>query len=312
VPLRSVPRMQTRVIHGHERAYVKAGRGPAVLLLHGLGCDSRTWLPVLDQLARRFTVVVPDLLGHGRSAKPRADYSIGGYANGMRDLLTVLGVERATVVGHSFGGGIAMQFAYQYPQRCERLVLVAPGGLGREVSPLLRALTVPGASLGLAAAASPPSRLAARVVLRRLAASGLPYTADLRGLVEVLEAMKEGASRGAFLHVLRSAVDWRGQVVTMADRAYLAAGMPTCIVWGDQDTVIPGRHAEAARLVLPAARVEVIRAAGHFPHEDQPAAFVTLLTDFVRSTTPSSFDERRWRALLADGGPEVRRVTEPA
>ena len=136
--------VQYLTIHGHRRAFVKTGQGPVVLLLHGLGCDHTTWEPVIDSLARRYTVIAPDLLGHGLSDKPRADYSVGGYANGMRDLLTCLGIDRVTVVGHSFGGGVAMQFAYQFPERTERLILVASGGLGPDVSPLIRAITTPG------------------------------------------------------------------------------------------------------------------------------------------------------------------------
>src|SRR3954447_26214231 len=136
--------VQYLTIHGHRRAYVKVGSGPALLLLHGLGCDHTTWLPVVAALSRRYTVIAPDLLGHGRSAKPRADYSVGGYANGMRDLLTVLGIDKVTVVGHSFGGGVAMQFAYQFPERTERMMLVAPGGLGPEVTAAIRAVSTPG------------------------------------------------------------------------------------------------------------------------------------------------------------------------
>src|SRR4051812_12207612 len=136
--------VQFVTLHGHRRAYVKVGEGPALLLLHGLGCDHTTWEPVLDSLARRYTVIAPDLLGHGLSDKPRADYSVGGYANGMRDLLTVLGIDKVTVLGHSFGGGVAIQFAYQFPERTERMVLVAPGGLGPEVSPAIRAITLLG------------------------------------------------------------------------------------------------------------------------------------------------------------------------
>ena len=152
--------VQYLTLHGHRRAFVKAGQGPVLLLLHGLGCDHTTWEPVIDALARPYTVIAPDLLGHGRSAKPRADYSVGGYANGMRDLLTVLGIDKVTVVGHSFGGGVAMQFAYQFPERTERLVLVAPGGLGPEVSPAIRAVTTPGFHqvMGAADAARDPPR----------------------------------------------------------------------------------------------------------------------------------------------------------
>src|SRR4051812_2896767 len=128
-------------VHGYRRAYRLAGHGPAVLLIHGIGDSSSSWVPVMSALAERFTVIAPDLLGHGNSDKPRGDYSVGGFANGMRDLLEVLGIARATVVGHSLGGGVASQFAYQYPQRCERLVLVSSGGIGRGVTPMLRAAT---------------------------------------------------------------------------------------------------------------------------------------------------------------------------
>ena len=166
------PRLQHVVVHGHRRAFVKVGRGPALLLLHGLGCDHSTWEPVVESLSRSDTVIVPDLLGHGASDKPRADYSVGGYANGMRDLLTVLGVERATVVGHSFGGGVAMQFAYQYPERTERLVLVASGGLGPEVTPAIRAITAPGFHQLMGLLTLPGVRHVNGAILRTLAASG--------------------------------------------------------------------------------------------------------------------------------------------
>ena len=160
--------LQRVTIHGHERAFVKIGQGPALLLLHGLGCDHTTWLPVMHELARHYTVIAPDLLGHGVSAKPRADYSVGGYANGMRDLLTVLNVDKVTVVGHSFGGGIAMQFAYQFPERTERMILIAPGGLGPEVTRFIRAVTLPGFHQVMGVATLPGIRHVGKAGLRGL------------------------------------------------------------------------------------------------------------------------------------------------
>src|SRR5687768_12845668 len=145
--------LETRTIrlHGHDVAYRMAGEGPAIVLVHGIAGSSDTYLRALPHLIERHTVIAPDLLGHGESAKPRGDYSLGAYASGVRDLLVALDVERATFVGHSLGGGIAMQLAYQFPERCERLVLVASGGLGRDVSPFLRAVSMPGSEyvLGL-------------------------------------------------------------------------------------------------------------------------------------------------------------------
>jgi len=305
------PRVQTRVVHGHRRAFVQVGRGPALLLLHGLGCDHTTFSAVIERLSRRFTVIAPDLLGHGASDKPRADYTLGGYANGMRDLLAVLNIDRVTVVGHSFGGGIAMQFAYQFPQHTERLMLVAPGGLGREVSPVLRGLTLPGAGTAVAIAASPPVLAVARFLGQWAHAAGLPGTADIPGALSVLAGKRDPHEREAFLHVLRAVVDRRGQVVTMTDRAYLAANMPTCVLWGAKDSVLPVAHAEIARRTFPGARIEIVEGGGHFPHEEFPDRFTSVLTDFVRSTSPSVHDPQRWRELLRRGRTAQDRTVRP-
>ena len=308
MPREGEPRVQTRIVHGHRRAFVLVGKGPAVLLLHGLGCDHTTWSPMMQQLSRRFTVVAPDLLGHGASDKPRADYTLGGYANGMRDLLAVLGIDRVTVVGHSFGGGVAMQFAYQFPQQTERLMLIAPGGIGREVNPILRALTLPGAGPVLAALAAPPVFASARFLGGCARAARLPWTADIPGALSVLAGKHDARERDAFLHVLRAVVDWRGQVVTMTDRAYLARHMPTCVIWGDRDTVLPVGQAETARRTIPGVRIEIVKGGGHFPHEEFPDRCAAVLTDFVRNTPASVYDPNRWRSLLR-AGPQPRRTS---
>jgi pimeloyl-ACP methyl ester carboxylesterase len=299
------------VVHGHRRAFTVAGDGPPLLLLHGIGSNRQTWVPVLSALGRRFTVIAPDLLGHGDSAKPRADYSLGGFANGMRDLLGVLGLERATVVGHSFGGGVAMQFAYQFPERTERVVLVASGGLGREVTPVLRALTLPGSGRVLAALDAMPRRLPIKVVdtLARWLPAG-PFTADLAEVATILEGLHGYPARTAFLHVLSHVIDWRGQLVTMRDRAYLAEGMPVMVVWGEGDTVLPVAHANAAVEAMPHSRLLTMPGVGHFPHAERPAQFARALIDFVATSDPSSYDPEQWRELLRDGA-EATAAMEP-
>ena len=216
-------RVQHVIVHGHRRAYVRAGSGPALLLLHGLGCTHRTWLPVMDALARRYTVIAPDLLGHGESDKPRADYSIAAFANGMRDLLTVLGIDKVTVLGHSFGGGVAMQFAYQFPERTERLILVSSGGLGPEVSPALRAVTTPGFHQLMGLLTLPGIRHLGRAGLIALSRTDLKATRDFDEVAEIYDSFKDPASRAAIRHVVKAVIDWRGQIVTMADRAYLTS-----------------------------------------------------------------------------------------
>jgi pimeloyl-ACP methyl ester carboxylesterase len=294
-------RVQHVTIHGHRRAYVKVGTGPALLLLHGLGCDHRTWLPVIDALARRFTVIAPDLLGHGESDKPRADYSIGAFANGMRDLLTVLEVDKVTVVGHSFGGGVAMQFAYQFPERTERMVLVGSGGLGPEVSGAVRAITTTGFYQVMGALTLPGVRHVGAAGLKALSRTGVKEFRDFDEVAEIYQSFRDPAARAAIRHVVRAVVDWQGQIVTMADRAYLTEAMPMCVIWGDQDRVIPVSHAARAAELAPKARVEVIANAGHFPHKDHPERFVRILQDFVRTTRPATYSRARWRRLLQRG-----------
>jgi pimeloyl-ACP methyl ester carboxylesterase len=287
-------------IHGYRRAFVSFGEGPALLLIHGIGDSSDTWQPVLEELGRHHTIVAPDLLGHGRSEKPRADYSVAAYANGMRDLLSVLEIDRATVIGHSLGGGVAAQFAYQFPDRCERLVLVDSGGIGRSVSPFLRLATVPGVEVLMPLFGLPPVRAVTRFaagVMRHLTDLGR----DAEELMAVFDALPDTAARTAILRTLRSGVDWRGQVITMLDRAYLAEGMPTLLVWGRHDAVIPLGHGRLAQAALPGSRLEIFDDAGHFPHHSDPARFVQVVTDFMARTAPASFDVEEWRSRLRRG-----------
>lgn len=295
-------------IHGYDRAFVKTGKGPAVLLLHGIGMSHNSWADVIPLLARNHTVIAPDLLGHGASDKPRADYTLGGYANGMRDSLALLGIPRVTVVGHSFGGGVAMQFAYQYPHLVERFVLVDSGGLGRSVNPGLRLLAVPGTGPFVAAISRPSVRRRMIPTLRRLHATRLPLTQDLGGLADVYEEFADPKARAAFRHVLRAVVDWRGQVITMLDRGYLAEYMPALVVWGAKDLVIPVRHAYSAKELIPGARLEIFEDCGHMPHEDDPQRFATVIHNFIASTPASVWDPRVFRDALASG-PVVRRRT---
>jgi len=296
-------------VHGHEMAYVRAGRGPRLLLLHGLGCDHRTWLPVMTELSRHFTVIAPDLLGHGQSAKPRADYSIAGYANGVRDLLTVLGIDRVTVVGHSLGGGVALQFAYQFPERVERLCLVCSGGIGADVSMLLRLVSLPVATPVLAAMTAQPVRRCGSFALRMLAKSRLPHFRDAGELGRIYEQLGDPATRLAFRSVVRGVIDWQGQIITLADRAYLAQQMPMCVVWGERDPVIPSAHAHVAAEQLPTARVEILTKAGHFPHRDHPEHFAAIVREFVTGTAPARYHAGRWRALLRRGpAPDLQPV----
>ena len=301
--------LEEATLHGHRVSYRTAGEGPVVLLIHGITGTSEQWEPVMRLLADRFTVLAPDLLGHGRSAKPRGDYSLGAYAVSLRDLLVLLGHRRATIVGHSLGGGVAMQFSYEYPVFSERLVLVSSGGLGREVHPLLRAATLPGSEFVLPLIASTRIHEAGAAVGRALATLGLRAGPDLAEMARGYASLADADARRAFLHTLRAVIDLSGQRVNATDRLYLAEMMPTLIVWGHRDPLIPVRHAAIAERGMPGSRLEVFEQAGHFPHLDDPLRFAAVLGDFLDATEPAQYDfddddlaDLRARLLAGPGG----------
>ncbi len=275
-------------LHGHRVTYTEAGAGPLVVLLHGIAGSSRTWDAVVPRLAERAHVIAPDLLGHGESAKPRGDYSLGAYASGVRDLLTALGYDAATVVGHSLGGGVAMQFAYQFPERCERLVLVSSGGLGREVTPFLRAVTLPGAEFVLPVIAHRRILDGLRSVGSVLARLPLPASPSLREVARGYGSLVDTEARAAFVHTARSVIDVRGQRVDATDRLYLAHDLPLLVVWGGRDSFIPVAHAHRVAELVPSAQVEVFEQAGHFPHVDEPVRFAGVLNSFLAATPRSA------------------------
>ena len=309
-PVREVttPTLQFRTVHGYRRAFRIAGSGPAILLIHGIGDNSTTWNTVQAKLAQRFTVIAPDLLGHGRSDKPRADYSIAGYANGMRDLLSVLDIERVTIVGHSLGGGVAMQFAYQFPHLVERLILVAAGGVTKDVNVALRLASLPMGSEALALLrlplVLPAVELAGRLAGRALGSTGVGR--DLANVVRILHDLPEPTASAAFSRTLRAVVDWRGQMVTFLDRCYLTEAIPVQIVWGTKDSVVPVRHGWMAHAAMPGSRLEVFEGSGHFPFHDDPARFIDVIQRFIDTTEPAEYDQGALRGLLRSGGGEKK------
>jgi pimeloyl-ACP methyl ester carboxylesterase len=288
-------------IHGHRVGYRSAGSGPVLVLIHGMAGSSATWRHVVPALAEHFTVVAPDLAGHGASEKPRGDYSLGAFASGVRDLLLALGHDRATLVGHSLGGGVAMQFAYQFPERCERLVLVSSGGLGEEVNLGLRLLAAPGAELALALGCHGWIHDTGANVVGWLAKIGLRASPNVTEILESYGSLADAETRTAFLHTLRSVVDVAGQRVSANDRFYLASHIPTLLTWGDHDKIIPVTQAHATHALIPGSRLEIFECAGHYPHCDQPARFADVLTDFMTTTAPSTPSEAQWRDRLVAG-----------
>lgn len=286
-------------IHGHDIAFRTAGKGPVIVLLHGMAGSSTTWRHVMPLLARDYTVVAPDMLGHGASAKPhRADYSLGAHAATIRDLMIALGHERATIVGQSWGGGVAMQLAYQFPERCERLVLVGSGGLGIEVNAILRALSIPGAAYALPIGCRRALRDAGEKVGGWLARIGKQPGSEGMEIWRSYASLSDPDTRRAFLLTLRSVVDHLGQRVSARDRLYLTRHMPTLIMWGDKDPIIPLQHGLDAHAAIAGSRLEVFPGVGHFPHCGDPDRFVSVLRGFIRDTAAASVSSDRWKEFL--------------
>jgi pimeloyl-ACP methyl ester carboxylesterase len=270
-------------IHGHQVAFRLAGSGDTILLIHGMAGSSRTWRDVMPALAERHQVLAPDLVGHGSSEKPPGDYSLGAFASSLRDLLDTQGIERATVVGQSLGGGVAMQFAYQFPERCDRLVLVSSGGLGREVSWMLRALALPGAELVLPVVAPAFVRERGNAVSRWLRDHGFRQDRAAE-MWDAYSSLSVPENRSAFLRTLRAVVDPGGQAIDASDRLYLTEARPTLIIWGDDDAIIPVSHAHAAHDAMPGSRLEIFEGVGHFPQVEDAPRFVQVLDDFLGAT----------------------------
>jgi pimeloyl-ACP methyl ester carboxylesterase len=251
----------------------------------------------MPALAQRYTVIAPDLMGHGQSEGPAGDCSLGAFASNVRDLLSVLGVDRVSAVGQSFGGGVALQLAYQHPECCERLVLVDSGGLGREVSWMLRLLTLPGSEHVLPLVAPSFVRDVGNFIGRVLRERGvrMDHVAEMWA---AYASLTESANREAFVRTVRAVVDPGGQSVSATDRLYLAELVPTLIMWGERDRIIPVSHAYAAHEAIPGSRLEVIEGAGHFPQVEAADRFIDILTNFIETTQPARFSVGELQHLM--------------
>ncbi len=287
-------------LHGHPMVYRTAGAGPPVVLIHGMVNSSRHWERVAARLAPDFQVIAPDLIGHGDTAGPRGDYSLGAHAARIRDLLAILGIDHATMVGHSYGGGVAMQYFWQFPQRVDRLVLVSSGGLGPEVSPLLRSAALPGMAALLAMFANRP-------LVEGLYSTGKP---QLQAISRALRPLSGPGARQAFLETLRSVIDMRGQRVAANDKLYLLDSVPTptLIVWGERDNTIPLEHGRAAHEVVSNSRFETLPGAAHFPHIEDPEALARVLRDFLETTPPSRIEDFHWGDAVGARAPRQKRA----
>ena len=269
-------------LHGERVAYRDVGTGETLLLIHGMAGSSATWRAIIPELSKKYRVVAPDLLGHGASAKPRGDYSLGAFAAWLRDLLDELGISRATVIGQSLGGGVAMQFTYQHRDYCQRLVLIS-GCLGPDLNWILRILSAPGAELVLPVVAPQPVLNLGNKLGSWLTSAGIksPRASEMWS---AYCSLSDRPTRQAFLRTLRSVVDYRGQAVSALGKIHVSYGLPTLLIWGEQDRIIPVAHGYAAHEAVPGSRLEVLAGVGHFPHVEAPTAVVDILDDFIAAT----------------------------
>jgi pimeloyl-ACP methyl ester carboxylesterase len=270
-------------LHGERVAYRDVGTGETLLLIHGMAGSSATWRAVIPELSKKYRVLAPDLLGHGESTKPRGDYSLGAFAASLRDLLDELGISRATVVGQSLGGGVAMQFTYQHRDYCQRLALISSGGLGPDLNWILRILSAPGAELVLPVVAPRPVLNVGNKLGSWLKSVGVqsPRASEMWS---AYSSLADQQTRQAFLRTLRSVVDYRGQAVSALGKIHVSHGLPTLLIWGEEDRIIPVAHGYAAHDAVPGSRFEVLPGVGHFPHVESPAAVVDILDDFINTT----------------------------
>jgi len=316
VPVPATPSAQFEewqiALHGRRAVYRIAGSGPPVVLIHGMLNSSSHWQSVALALARDHTVLAPDLIGHGDSAAPRGDYSLGAHAASIRDVMAAIGIDRASIVGHSLGGGVAMQFFYQFPQRVERLVLVSSGGLGHEVSPLLRTAALPGISPLLALTIQPRLLAAISGAGRRMRERALGAGVHVQAIARALRPLENGDARHAFLNTLRSVIDVHGQRVSATDRLYLLESMPTMIVWGERDNTIPLAHGRRAHEAIPHSVFKTLAHAAHFPHLEDPDGLSQVLREFIAATSPGRIEDADWGAVLARRSPRTRRLGDAA
>lgn len=274
-------------LHGERVAYLDEGQGEVILLLHGIAGSSQTWRSVIGPLSRTYRVIAPDLLGHGNSTKPRSDYSLGAFAVLLRDLLDGLGIDRVTLVGHSLGGGIAMQFSYQHPDYTRRLVLIGSGGLGPDVGLPLRLASLPGAELVLPLIAPRQLSSVGERLWPWLRKFGIESP---RGeeMFRHYSTLSDAATRQSFLRTVRAVIDHRGQSVSAMNRLGTRIDFPVMAIWGERDAIIPVAHAYAAQEARPDLRLVVLPDVGHFPHAERPAEVAALISDFIAADNAGS------------------------
>lgn len=298
----SAYRLDAVELHKDVLRYVDAGDGPPVVLVHGLLGSHESWAGQIERLSEKYRVIAPDLFGHGSSDKPSGDYSLSSHAATIRDLMDHLDIDSAPMVGHSLGGGIVMQATYLFPERVDRLALVSSGGLGTEVSLLLKAATLPGSELVLPVLASDWVRRNTETIVGKLGSWGLPVRpgASMAETWRSFKTVADKGSREAFLASTRAVVGPRGQTVSAKQHFEKFDSLPSLLIWGGKDRMIPASHADNIRREIPNSRVEIFSSAGHFPQLDEPDLFFGILDEFLAANAADTSGEAPSRTAVSD------------
>jgi pimeloyl-ACP methyl ester carboxylesterase len=268
-------------IDGLPIRYLAGGEGPSLVLLHGAGDNALDWQWVMPTLAATHRVYAPDLPGSPDSARPAADYSPAFFERFVAAFVDALDIGRATFVGNSLGGLIALRLALSEPERAGALVLVDSAGLGRAVNPAFTSVNVP----GLGEAALPFWRTPVGAYQRAWGRTALLF-AHPPGSVPrewVAEQCRLALSPGyleAHLAVLRTQVGFGGQREVLVDQLPLLE-IPTLVVWGARDRVFPESQARVAAARLQEGSLAVVPDCGHMPHVECPDRFLAALDDFL-------------------------------
>ncbi len=266
-----------------QMSYLTGGQGEPVVLLHGLGADNSTWRKVLPELARHFTVYALDMFGCGQSDKPLIEYTVEAMAHYVRLFMDAVSIKQAHLIGHSLGGGIAMQTLYFSPERVQRVVLIDSGGLGRDVHWLLRMTTLPGAHRIIGMLTDPRSRLL-ELLGKMEEYEVRPLNAEFESEIPVtMGRLRDPDVRRSFLRMLRAVGSLSGQTVSALSRLPERADRQFLLIWGERDRIIPAAHGRAAATLLPNAHLVVIPNCFHQPHIEYPLQFLQLTLDFLQA-----------------------------
>ena len=272
-------RLEGGPIDGLAVHYVRQGRGPSIVLLHGLGGFAESWRGTLDALAKRADVLALDLPGFGLSAKPRTRYDLDFFTRVLHGFLDVTGVGQASLVGHSLGGAVAVAYALTRPARVDRLALVSAVVPGFDFRPswLYRMATIRGlGEIGALCAARPLYRAALARCFHA------PVAREVDALVDWSYAERTAwDAKAAYLATLRHVrADFEGRAAAYR-RVAGTLGLPVLLVHGRQDPVVPAVHCANVSKGFPRASVRWLDACGHFPQLEHADTVNRWLEDFL-------------------------------